>query len=91
MPELKLGKSELTLIKKYCSRVDDADLCALACSLPQHVIGDRSAACDILQKDKEIDRWLACAVSADDWFFKADSVGEIAALEAEARAKKAVR
>jgi hypothetical protein len=53
------------------------------------VVGDRSAACDILQKDKEIDRWLACAMSADEWFFKADSIGEIASLEAEARSKKA--
>lgn len=91
MPELKLGKSELTLIKKYCSRVDDADLCTLACSLPQRVLGDRSAACEIFQKDKEIDRWLACAASADEWFFKADSIGEMAALEAEARSKKAGR
>lgn len=91
MPDLKLGKSELTLIKKYCSRVEDADLCLLACSLPQRVVGDRSAACEVLQKDKEIDKWLACAASADDWFFKADSIGEIASLEAEARAKKAGR
>jgi hypothetical protein len=89
MPDLKLAKSELTLIKKYCSKIDDVDLCTLACSLPQQVVGDRSAACDILQKDKEIDRWLACAMSADEWFFKADSIGEIASLEAEARSKKA--
>ena len=43
------------------------------------------------QKDKEIDKWLACAASADEWFFKADSIGEIASLEADARAKKAGR
>ena len=50
--DLKLGKSEIILVKKYCSRVQDDDLGVLASSLPQSVVGDRSAAADILQKDK---------------------------------------
>lgn len=91
MRELKLVKSELGLIKKYCTRIEDADLCLLACSLPQRVVGDRAAACEVLQKDKEMDKWLASSLSAEEWFFKADTIGEIAALEAESRAKKAAR
>lgn len=89
MSDIKLGKSEVTLIKKYCARIEDGHLHELAASLPQRVAGDRSAACDILQQDKEVDRWLSCATGAEDWFFKADSIGEIAVLELESRARKA--
>ena len=88
MVNFKLGKSEMALIKSYCSRVTDDNLSLLASSLPQSVIGDRAAACEILQKDKEIDKWLSYASSAGDWFSKIDSIGDFAAQEQEARSKK---
>lgn len=88
LAEYKLTKSECLILKKYCSRVSDEDLSVLASSLPQSVIGDRAAACEILQKDKEIDRWLMLAPGADDWFSKIDSVGEFAVLEIQSRLKK---
>jgi predicted RNA-binding Zn ribbon-like protein len=90
MSDSKLGKSEILLIKKYCARIPDEDLCVLASSLPQSIVGDRSAASDVFQKDKEMDRWLVHASGADDWFFKVDSIGEFARLESDIRAKKAV-
>ena len=89
MSDIKLGKSEIVLIKKYCSRAKDEDLGVLASTLPQTVAGDRSAAADILQRDKEIDKWLSHAAGAEDWFSKADGIGEFARLELEERAKKA--
>jgi hypothetical protein len=83
-----LGKSEITLIKEYCSRMSDDDLANISQSLPQKVAGDRSFACSILQRDKEIDRWLSLASGPDDWFNKVDSIGEFALIEADSRAKK---
>lgn len=84
----RLGKSEMNLVKQYCSRVSDEDLQVLADLLPQTVAFDRSSACAILQKDKEVDRWLSLAAGADDWFAKVDGIGDQAALEMESRAKK---
>lgn len=88
MVDFKLGKSEVGLIKKYCSRASEEHLLVLASSLPQSVMGDRSEACAILQEDKEMDKWLSHASGADDWFFKVDSIGDFASLELEARSKK---
>lgn len=84
----KLGKSEVNLIKQYCSRVSDEDLAVLAEILPQTIAFDRSAACEILQKDKEVDRWLAQASGPDELFSKIDGIGEFAAAEIENRSKK---
>lgn len=81
----KLGKSEITLIKDFCGRLSDEDLNAIASLLPQSITGDRSIACSILQKDKEVDRWLLQAQGAEDWFSRVDAIGEIAIVEAETR------
>lgn len=89
MVDVKLKKSEVTLVKKYCSRASDRDLALLADCLPQTMMGDRAAACEVLQGDKEIDMWLSAASGADEWFFKADSIGDFASIEIEARSKKA--
>lgn len=84
----KLGKSEVTLVKEYCARLSEENLQLIASLLPQTVAFDRATACDILQEDKEIDKWLSHAPSADDWFAKVDGIGEVAAQEIETRAKK---
>lgn len=84
----KLGKSEVTLIKEYCSRISEEDVSLLSQLLPQTIAGDRSAACAIFQKDKEVDRWLSQAAGPDDWFSKVDAIGEQALVEVEIRSKK---
>jgi hypothetical protein len=89
--DLKLTKSEVTLVKRYCSRVSDDDLAVLASHLPQEMMGDRARACEILQEDKEIDAWLGLASGVDEWFVKADSIGEMACVERDVRSKKAAR
>lgn len=84
----KLGKSEISLLKEYCSRLSEENLQIISSLLPQTIAFDRSSACAILQEDKEIDRWLSQATSADDWFSRVDSIGDAAATEVENRAKK---
>lgn len=84
----KLGKSEVSLMKEYCTRASEEDLVALVELLPQTIAGDRASACTILQRDKEVDRWLAQASGADDWFAKVDGIGEQAELELQARSRK---
>lgn len=84
----KLGKSEISLLKEYCARLSEENLQIISSLLPQTIAFDRSAACAILQQDKEVDRWLTQATSADDWFSRVDSIGEAAIIEVENRAKK---
>lgn len=84
----KIGKSEASLIKEYCSRISDDDLALLSQLLPQTIAGDRSRSCLVLQKDKEVDKWLSQASGAEDWFNKVDEIGEHATIELESRMKK---
>jgi hypothetical protein len=84
----RLGKSEMNLVKQYCTRVSDEDLAVLAEILPQTIAFDRASACEILQKDKEVDRWLGQAAGPDDFFAKIDGIGEMAVAEIDNRSKK---
>jgi len=87
----KLRKSEVALLKDYCARLSDEDLQTIASLLPQNVAFDRAIACDMLQEDKEIDKWLTHSASADDWFSRVDSIGEAAAVEIDVRSKKSMK
>ena len=84
----KVGKSEATLVKEFCSRASDDDLRMLADLLPQTWAFDRAIACTALQRDIQIDRWLSQATGAEDWFVRADSVGDAAAAELDRRSAK---
>lgn len=84
----KVGKSEVGLVKEFCARASEEDLRALADLLPQSVAFDRSIACDILQGDAQIDRWLTQSTGADDWFARVDSIGDVAAAELDSRLSK---
>jgi len=81
----KVGKSEVSLAKAFCSRSSDEDLQKLSDLLPQLVAWDRANACYILQKDQQIDRWLSQATGAEDWFARIDSIGEVAKYELDSR------
>lgn len=84
----KLGKSEMNLVKEYCTRASDEALGVLSQTLPQTIAFDRAQACAILQEDKEVDRWLGQASGAEDFFSKIDEIGEYASAELETRSKK---
>ncbi len=83
-----LERTEVKLLKNYCSKISDEDLLVLSTCLPQNIIGDRAEACYILQKDESVNGWLTHASSAEDWFNKVDSIGEYANLEIQERLKK---
>jgi len=83
-----LSVSEISLIKNYCKRLSDEDLEKISDLLPQKVAGDRAIACELLGKDKEVDKWLSLSVGADDFFLCIDSIGEFAIIEKEEREKK---
>jgi len=84
----RVGKSETVLVKEFCARAGDEDLRTLADLLPQTMAFDRSIACAILQRDNQVDRWLAQATGADDWFVRIDSIGDAAAAELDRRSSK---
>lgn len=84
----KVGKSESALLKDFCGRSSEDDLRALADLLPPAAAFDRVLACEILQRDNQVDRWLQQANGADDWFMRVDSVGDAAAAELEQRMSK---
>lgn len=86
--DFKLTKTEIKLIKKYCSKISDDKLQILSETLPQSVTGDRSNACSILQEDEHIDGWLSHMSGAEEWFSKVDSIGEFATLEMQDRFRK---
>jgi len=81
----KVGKSETSLVREFCSRSSDEDLRMLADLLPQTVAGDRSYVCSLLERDNQIDKWLSQSVGADDWFARVDSIGDVAAEELRSR------
>ena len=83
-----LSVSEISLIKNYCKRLSDEDLEKISDLLPQKIAGDRALACSLLDKDKEIDKWLGLSNGSDDFFLRIDSVGEFATIEKEEREKK---
>jgi hypothetical protein len=84
----KVGKSEIGLVKEFCSRSSDDDLRFLADLLPQTIAFDRSNACSVLQADTQVDRWLQQATGADDLFARIDSIGDIALEELQSRSSK---
>lgn len=81
----KTGRSESALVKEFCARCSDEDLRMLADLLPQTVAGDRSIACEVLQGDAQVDKWLREATGSDDWFARVDSIGDAAAAELDSR------
>jgi hypothetical protein len=84
----RLGKSEISLIKEYCSRLAEEDLQMVTTLLPQSIAGDVSAACELFQRDSQIDLWLVQASSSEDWFARIDGIGEFANMELESRFSK---
>lgn len=84
----KIGKSEVSLVKDFCSRSNDDDLRLLAEFLPPKVAFDRASACLILQKDQQVDRWLQQSSGYDDFLCRIDSIGDFAAEEMNVRMSK---
>lgn len=84
----KAGRPDFTVVKDFCSRSSDEDLRLLADLLPQTIGLDRSAACSVLEKDENIDKWLKQIPTSDELFARVDAIGDIAAEELQSRSKK---
>jgi hypothetical protein len=84
----KLGKSEISLIKEYCSRLSDEDLQTVAAMLRDEFASDVGVAMEMFQKDVQVDRWLAQSTSNDDLRTRIDGIGELASIEMNSRLSK---
>ena len=73
------------VLKEYVRGLSDEDLRFLNSRFQQLLCGDRAEIADILFKDKDVDRWLASATSAEDWFDMLDVVGQNVVREAKRR------
>ena len=84
----KLGKSEITLIKEYCSRLSDEDLQTVAVMLQDEFSYDVYFALEIFQKDAQVDRWLTQSTGNEDLRMRVDGIGELAVIEMNSRLSK---
>jgi hypothetical protein len=84
----KLVKSEISLIKEYCSRLSDEDLQTVAVMLRDEFASDIYVALEMFQKDVQVDRWLAQSTGNDDLRMRADGIGEFAFMEMNSRLSK---
>ncbi len=53
-----------TLVREFVRRISDEDLRFLNTRFRQLLEGDRAQIANILSQDKEIDKWLAAALSS---------------------------
>ena len=63
-----------TLVREFVRRVSDEDLRFLNTRFRRLVEGDRAEIANAISQDKEMDRWLSTAESAEEWFTMLDSV-----------------
>jgi phosphoenolpyruvate carboxylase len=84
----KLGKSEITLIKEYCSRLSDEELQTVATMLRDEFSYDICVALEIFQKDVQVNRWLSQSTGNEDLRVRADGIGELALIEINLRLSK---
>lgn len=84
----KLGKSEISLIKEYCSRLSDEDLQIVSTMLQNEFSYDVCVALEIFQKDVQVDRWLTQSTCNEDLRMRVDGIGELALIEINSRLSK---
>jgi len=81
-------KKDSVIVREYCSRVSDDELCSLVDKLTRPVSGDTCDVSFIFEKDKEIDRWLCQAKSSDDWFNRVDMIQDASLYEHKRRGQR---
>ena len=62
------------ILTEYVKRLSDDDVSWLRIRCKQDVCGDKAEIVNFLAKDREVDRWLSTAVSAEEFFDMLDSV-----------------
>lgn len=75
------------IVKEYVKSISDSSLDDLFLKLQRKIGVDVADAADILSQDKDVDKWLASASSADEWFEMMDRVHDIIKKEVYSRNK----
>lgn len=83
-------KKDSVIVKEYCARVSDDELNCLVDKLTKPVCGDTADVSYFFEKDKEIDKWLCQAKSADDWFDKVDMIQDASVSEQKRRENRKI-
>jgi hypothetical protein len=68
-------KQSDVILTEYVKRLSDDDLSWLRIRSKQDVCGDKADIANFLSKDKDVDRWLLTAATADDLFDMLELVG----------------
>lgn len=76
-----------SLLKEYCSRLNDNDLYYLESRFSQLLCGDRADISNFLSQSKDIDRLLTSAENSNEFFDIVDRIGEFVKKEFAARNK----
>ena len=84
-----MAKKPETILREYARRTSDEDLRYLQIRFSSLMAGDRAEIANLLSKDKEVDKVLASAISAEEWFEFVDIVGS--GVFAEAKKRKSSR
>ena len=77
-----------SILNEYVRRLSDDDLGFLRMRAVQNLFGDRSDIASFVQRDREIDRWLAGAAGADEFFEMLDQLGYAIVEEYDRRDRK---
>lgn len=76
-----------SLLKEYCSRLNDNDLYYLESRFSQFLCGDRADISNFLSQSKDVDRVLASAENSNEFFDIVDRIGDFVKKECAARNK----
>jgi hypothetical protein len=74
-------------VLEYVKKVSDDQLSDLRFKFSQNMSGDRAEICEVLQKDREVDRWLQKANSAEEFFDMLDVIRDQVNQEYSTREK----
>jgi Leu/Phe-tRNA-protein transferase len=73
------------VVSDYVKRVSDDNLFELRTKFYQDLQGDKAVVCEILSKDREMDKWLSKAINAEDFFAMVDQIEEAVIKECARR------
>jgi hypothetical protein len=69
-------KKPEVLLREYVRKLNEADLNNLHKYYGYNLSADRAEIAHIYSSDKEMDKWLSSATSADEWFDMVETAGE---------------
>jgi predicted transcriptional regulator len=82
---MKKEKNDNSLLKEYVKKLSVEDLNFLIVRLTQRLASDMSEAAELMQRDKDLDRWLCLSSNSQEWYDKIDKLQEFIKLELDRR------